>query len=192
MTQERQSGIIVPVPDLNTPVITEDADRRLGRIIVRHGLLTFGLLVVATVGMAFVNIPGTRLFPARRFLDTLSILIVLIPFFVGMNRLFAARLSLGRDFVARRQWREAVAALDPFAGRGQRFLDTTGEAHYLLAQAYLGSGEPAKAEAARAFVQRYRRGPWAEKAAARPAPAPRQEKRPPPSNPRLQKRRRRF
>lgn len=171
------------MPDFSTPIINDDADRALGRIILRFGMLTFVLLVLATLGMSFVNlnVPQNHLFKYHKPLDLLSILIVLIPFFIGINRLFAARLRLGREFVAQRRWREAVAALDPFAGRGQRFLDSSGEAHYLLAQAYAGAGQTAKAETARAFVLRHRPGSWAEKlksAPARPTPRAGQEKRP--------------
>jgi hypothetical protein len=179
------------MPDLSTPVINEEADRVLGRIIVRYGFLTFGLLVIVTVGMSFVNAlilgPSHKVF--RQSIDALSILIVLTPFFLGVNRLFTARLRLGRELVAQRRWREAVAALDPFAGRGQRFLDSTGEAHALLAQAYAGQGNVARADAARAFVQRHRPGPWADAVAT---PKIRQEKRSRTANPKLQKRRRRF
>ncbi len=46
----------------------------------------------------------------------------------------------------------------------QRFLDGSGEAHFLLAQAYLGIGDKQKAEAARAFVRR-KKSVWAEKLA---------------------------
>lgn len=174
--------------DFSTPVINDDADRRLGRIILRFGGLTFALLIIATVGMAFVNMPQSRLFRYHKPLDLLSILVVLIPFFVGINRVFAARLVLGREFVAARRWREAVAALDPFAGRGQRFLDTSGEAHALLAQAYAGLGESAKAEMMRAFVLKHRPGVWADQIKSAPARhAPKigregQEKRPRPAN----------
>lgn len=182
------------MPDFadDNPIITEEADRALGRIILRYGGLAFLLLLLATVGMAFVNIPQSRFYPIHRRLDTLSVLIILLPFFVGINRLFEARLRLGREFVQKGAWREAVAALDPFAGPGQRFLDRTGEAHFLLAQAYDGLGERARAEAARAFLRRHRPGAWAEKdAALKPSPGiiARQEKLPRPAN---GKRRRRF
>ena len=182
----------------HSPVISEEADRILGRIILRYGLLTFALLVAASFGMAFVNLPVPQnpLFRWHKPLDMVSILIVLIPFFLGMNRLFAARLALGRDLVRRRQWTAAVAALDPFAGPSQRFLDGTGEAHYLLALAYAGAGESAKAARAREFLRRHRPGPWADKLTAGPAsPKPglarinAQEK---PKRPANVKRRRRF
>jgi hypothetical protein len=161
------------VPDLSTPVINDEADRVLGRIITRYGAATFALLILATFGMSVVNldVPANHLYKYHKPLDLLSILVVLIPFFIGMNRLFAARLKMGREFVAARRWREAVAALDPFAGRGQRFLDGSGEAHYLLAQAYAGVGQTAKAEAIRAFVLKHRAGIWADKIKSAPPQA---------------------
>lgn len=179
------------------PVISEEADRALGRIILRYGALTFALLVAASFLMAFVNInvPQNHLFRWHKPLDMLSILVVLIPFFLGMNKLFAARLAMGRVLVQRRQWQAAIAALDPFAGPSQRFLDSTGEAHYLLALAYTGAGDAAGAGRAREFLRRHRRGPWADKLTA-DGPGPRpfvrgvgQEK---PKHPANVKRRRRF
>lgn len=152
-----------PASRTQTPVITEEADRRLGRIILRHGALTFALLLVITFVMAFVNIPQSRLYHIHRMLDTLSVLVVVIPFYLGINRLFAARLEIGRDLVAERQWTQAIAALEPFNSPSQRFLDGTGEAHYLIAQAYSALGKTAKATAARNFVLKHRRGVWADK-----------------------------
>ncbi len=158
----------------SAPVINEDADRVLGRIIIRSGLATLVLLVAMTIVMSIVNVlvPG----PLHRFLDTVGLLVVMLPFFAGMNTLFAARLRLGRELVAQKRWQEAVAALDPFAGPTQRFLDKTGEAHYLLSLAYQGAGDSARAEASRAFVRRHRAGPWAQRL-DKPAVV-RQEKRP--------------
>ncbi len=176
----------------DSPIINEEADRLLGRIILRYGGLAFLLLLLATVGMAFVNIPQSRLYPIHRLLDTISVLVILLPFFVGINRLFEARLRLGREFVEKQAWREAVAALDPFAGPGQRFLDRTGEAHFLLAQAYDSLGDRARANSTRAFLRRHRAGVWAERAIAPPLAQGiinRQEKRPGLAN---GKRRRRF
>lgn len=187
------------MPDPDAPLINDEADRMLGRIIIRYGLLSLALLTLVSLVMIPLNAPFGELYRAHRFhdvarilaLDFLSTLIVLLPFFLGINRLFDARLRLGRDLVAQRRWREAVAALDPFAGPSQRFLDRTGEAHSLLALAYAGAGDPTKAEAARAFVLRHRPGAWAEKLRAAPPPARTlgQEKRPRSSN---GKRRRRF
>lgn len=168
--------------DRNDPVINEDADRVLGRIIIRAGLATLVLLVIMTLVMTFVNVfvPG----PLHRFLDTVGLLVVMLPFFAGMNKLFAARLVMGREFVAQKRWQEAVAALDPFAGATQRFLDKSGEAHYLLSLAYQGQGDSGRAESARAFVRRHRAGLWAQRL-DKPVPL-RQEKRllPPKGKPR--------
>ncbi len=171
----------------NDPIINEDADRKLGKIILRYGGGSFLLLLLATFAMPFVNVPRSPLFSMRHFLDMLSILVVLTPFFLGISRLFGARLKIGRELVNNRRWQESIAALDPFAGAGQRFLDTTGEAHYLLSRAYRAVGEQAKADAARAFVLRHRPGVWAD--TVRKETLPVQENRPRPAN---GKRRRRF
>lgn len=180
------------MPDPDAPIINDEADRLLGRIIIRYGLLSLALLTLVSLVMIPINAPFGELYRAHRVrevariltLDFLSTLVVLLPFFLGINRLFATRLRLGRDLTAQRRWREAVAALDPFAGPSQRFLDRTGEAHALLAQAYIGTGDAGKAEAARAFVLRHRPGVWADKLRAAPptARASAQEKRPRPSN----------
>ncbi len=188
-----------PVPDFSSPVINDAADRALGRIILRYGIPVVVLALLAPFGMAFVNVPQSRFFPYHKPLDLLSILVVLTPFFIGVNRVFAARLALGREYVAARRGREAVAPLDPGGrggarGRGQRFLDASGEAHALLAQAYAGLGEGPRAEAMRAFVLKHRPGVWADRlksAPARPTPGAArvgretgagQEKRPRPAN----------
>ena len=147
----------------DAPIINEAADRELGRIILRHGAVTFVLLITATFALAPINFPTHPLYSIRRWLDTLSILVVMLPFFVGIQRLFAARLRIGRERVEKRAWREAIGALDPFAGPTQRFLDSTGEAHYLLSLAYTGAGEKEKAEATRAFLRKHRPGRWADK-----------------------------
>ena len=175
--------IINKPEDRHAPVINEAADRALGRIIIRCGLATLVLLLLMTVVMSVVNalVPG----PLHRFLDTLGLLVVMLPFFIGMNKLFGMRLKLGREFVANKHWREAVAALDPFAGTGQRFLDKTGEAHFLLSIAYQHTGDTRKAAQSRAFVQRHRPGEWAERLAEpaartqenRPAPPKRRPRR---------------
>ena len=157
----------MPIPQ--NAVINPEADRRLGRIAITYGLIVFALLVLTTLLLSVVNAAsqprtlGELIHkPKLAALNLGSILIVLIPFYFGIHRLFAARLEIGRERVGARAWREAVAALEPFAAPMQRFLDGSGEAHYLLAQAYTGMGEKGKAESARAFVRR-KKGAWADK-----------------------------
>ena len=159
----------MPIPQ--NAVINPEADRRLGRIAITYGLIVFTLLVLTSLLVPLIDAGqqpktlGDLLHkPKLAALNLLSILVVLIPFYFGIHRLFAARLEIGRERVGARAWREAVAALEPFASLMQRFLDGSGEAHYLLAQAYTGMGEKGKAEAARAFVRR-KKGIWADKLA---------------------------
>jgi fumarate reductase subunit D len=164
----------MPIPQ-NTS-INPDADRRLGRIGIFYGVLVFALLVLTTFGLSWANAryhPQTLkalLTPQLIVLNLLSILVVLIPFYAGIHRLYAARLEIGRERVAARAWGEAVAALEPFTAPMQRFLDGTGEAHYLLAQAYMGLGSKTQAETARAFVRR-KKSVWAEKMSPGKGPA---------------------
>ena len=161
----------MPIPEKPVvgPIINPEADRRLGRIAITYGLIVFALLVMTTLLLSFANAAtqpktlGDLIHnPKLAGLNFLSILVVIVPFYFGIHRLFAVRLEIGRERVQARAWREAVAALDPFDAPLQRFLDGTGEAHYLLAQAYTGLGNKQKAEAARAFVRR-KKGVWAEK-----------------------------
>ena len=156
---------------------------------MRYGALTLLFLTMVTVGISWAD---ARLHPQtlRDFftpklilLNGVSILIALLPFFTGVNLLFAARLQIGRDLVRRRVWRQAVAALEPFAASSQRFLDTTGEAHALLAAAYDATGEHDRAATIRAYLHR-RHPKWVEK-----LETPGQEKRPRPAK---GKSRRRF
>ena len=156
----------MPIPQ-NTS-INPDADRRLRRIGYLYGVLVLILLVLTTIGLSLMNAryhPQTLkslLTPQLIALNLLSILVVLVPFYAGIYRLYAARLEIGRDRVAARAWSEAVAALEPFDAPMQRFLDGSGEAHYLLAQAYSALGSKTQAEAARAFVRR-KKSVWSEK-----------------------------
>lgn len=151
-----------------TVVINPEADRTLNRIAFRYGLLVFALLIADTFLLSYTNALlhpktlGGLMKPALVLVNFASILVVLIPFYYGIYKLFSARLVIGRERVQARAWSEAVAALEPFDAWAQRFLDNSGEAHFLLAQAYTGLGDKSKAEAARKFVRR-RKGVWADR-----------------------------
>ena len=163
----------MPTPELKTgppnTSINPEADRTLKRIAITYGALVVVLLVVETLVSGYVNAllrSGSQHGGRKTFLELLngaSILLVLIPFYGGIYKLFSARLAIGRERVQARAWREGVAALEPFSLGLQRFImDQSGEAHYWLAQAYTGLGDKSRAEAAREFVRR-RKGVWAEK-----------------------------
>lgn len=151
------------IPAPRTYVINADADRRLARIaIINFGVLVV-LLTLTTVGMSVVNASTSLPLWPKRLLNGFSLLIVLVPFYFGIYKQFQARLEIGRERVQARAWAEAVAALTAFDTPFQRFLDASGEAHYLLGQAYAGVGDKVRAEKARAFVRRKTGSPWAEK-----------------------------
>ncbi len=158
-------------PAPRTYVINADADRRLTRLASLFFGITIVLLLAVTLGMPFLNaMTALPLWP-KRLLNYLSLLVVLIPFFAGINRMNAARLEIGRERVQARAWAEAVAALITFDTPFQRFLDADGEAHYLLGQAYAGLGDKVRAEKARAFVRRKTGSPWAQKLQAPKGPS---------------------
>ena len=148
--------------------INPEADRRLNRIAFTYGLIVFVLLILTSLLIPLIDaesrktLTGLSHSPKLVALNILSILVVLVPFYFGIHRLFQTRLEIGRERVGVRAWSEAVAALEPFDAPMQRFLDGSGEAHFLLAQAYTGLGNKTKAESARAFVRR-KKSVWAEK-----------------------------
>lgn len=150
-----------PVP--RPSVINPDADRRLTRMALLYGGVSFALLLAVTFGMPILNFTTHLPLWPKRLLNYLSLLVVLVPFFVGVNRMNAARLEIARERVQARAWTEAIAALITFDTPFQRFLDASGEAHYLLGQAYAGVGDKVRAEKARAYVRRKKDSPWAEK-----------------------------
>lgn len=145
------------IPDEDC-IINEQADRELGRLIIKYGLLSAVLLVIIPLAMVPFNVQSSPFFGDRRFIDTVSTFVVLLPFFLGTSRVFAARLRIGRELIQRKQWNQAVAALEPFAKPTQRFMDTTGEAHKLLAVAYSKLGNSELADQALQFASAYRSG----------------------------------
>ncbi len=160
----------MPLPAQNA-VINPAADRRIKRIAFGYGMVFVALLFLTTFALAWANAKyggptlKSMMTPRLVMLNIASVLIVLIPFYAGIHRLYTARLEIGRECVAARAWGEAVAALDPFSAPLARFLDTGGEAHFLLAQAYTGLGDKQKAEKARAVVRR-KKGVWADRLSA--------------------------
>jgi len=184
----------MPLP-AQSATINPTADRRLNRISLGYGLLVFVLLVLTTVALSWENAHASpdslrgMMTPRTVALNLVSILVVLIPFYFGIHRLYTARLEIGRERAQARAWPEAVAALEPFDAPFQRFLDGSGEAHFLLAQAYTALGDKARAEKARAIVRRKPRSPWAARlSAGKGSATPGQENRPRPSKGKLRRR----
>lgn len=149
------------------PVINEEADRVLGRILIRYGIVFIILSLAGPFALAFTNIPGSRLFAYHRWIDYASVLIMMTPFFLGVARVSAERLKFGRRYIQEQRYSETAAVLESFTQFGQRFLDRSGEAHYLLSQAYQKLGLSAKSKKARDFVIKHRPGTrWAGLAAS--------------------------
>lgn len=151
-------------------VINADADRRLARISLLYTGISFVLLLALMFFVPDILAHHLLPLPLRFLLQWGSLLVVFVFFLVGTDRMNAARLDIGRERVQARVWSEAVAALHPFDSFVLRFWDRSGEAHFLLAQAYAGLGDKVRAEKARAFVRRKPGSPWAEKLAPNQGP----------------------
>ena len=159
-----------PRPAPRAFVINADADRRLARISMLYSGVSFVLLLALMFLIPYVLV-HYPLPPVFKFgLQWGTLLLVMVPFLLGLDRMNAARLDIGRERVQARAWSEAVAALRPFDSLLMRFWDRSGEAHYWLAQAYAGLGDKVRAEKARAFVRRKTQSPWAEKLAPNQGP----------------------
>ena len=163
-----------PTPKRPVPrafIINADADRRLTRISLLYSGVSFVLLLALMFLIPYI-IVHYPLTPLLRFLLQWGTLLVIFVFFlVGADRTNAARLDIGRERVQARAWAEAVAALRPLNSLLLRFWDRSGEAHFLLAQAYAGLGDKVRAEKARAFVRGKPGSPWAEKLAPNQGPS---------------------
>ena len=146
-----------------TPIINREADEYLGRIAKRILVQLCVMMIVCTGIMSYPNIPGSPTFKYRQIIDLLGSLLVVIPFFVGTSKLYAERLRIGRQLAEKGEHRQAIAALDPFEAPTQRFLDRSGEAHYLLAKSYAATGQKDRADRCREFVIKKRRGVWADR-----------------------------
>ena len=171
--QSPQKPVKTPVkaPAPRAYIINADADRRLTRMSLLYSGTSFVLLLALTFLIPYANARQHLPYLLKFLVNWGSLLIVLIPFFLGVDRMNAARLDIGRERVQARAWSEAVAALLPFDSLLQRFWDRSGEAHYWLGQAYAGLGDKARAEKARAFVRRKTGSPWAELLAPSKGPA---------------------
>lgn len=156
-------------PALRSYLINADADRRLTRLSLLYSGTSFALLLGLTFLIPYANARQHLPYLLKFLINWGSLLVVLIPFFLGIDRMNTARLDIGRERVQARAWSEAVAALQPFDSLLQRLWDRSGEAHYWLGQAYAGLGDKVRAEKARAFVRR-KDGPWAEKLAPSKGP----------------------
>lgn len=161
-----------PITPAKKPVeymINPEADRRLRGIMLRYIIGLALLLPITTILFSLANVPHTSLFRYHIPLDYLSALILIVPLYAGVYQIFNERLTIARDLSLKREWKQVVAALEPFDTIGQKWLDRTGEAHYLLAQAHNALKNGKKAEACRQFVLKHRPGEWATKLGGKPA-----------------------
>jgi hypothetical protein len=151
-------------PPEKDPLITPEADRELFKILIVFIGITIVLFLVTPFITLLANQPGKPLWPLHRIIDFISVIIILTPFLFGINKMSDTRMKFARKYAAEGNWRAVYGAVESFSQIGQRFLDSTGEAHYWLALAYENSGERTKAEKTRQFVIKHRgSSEWAQK-----------------------------
>ena len=114
-------------------------------------LVVFGGTAVAVVFAAHVS---KSISPV---LFLVSVLLgTLLAYKRGMDRTFRQLLELGRQKLQQRLYADAAYVLEQFHKKGNMGFDRTGEAHYLLWQAYKGMGETLKAEETEVWLKKNR------------------------------------
>ena len=101
----------------------------------------------------------------RYLLDMGSGILVLWPFFTGVGRIYAYRITLGQRYIESGQFAEAETILAPVNGWRARYFDITGEGLFLRATAARALHHADEAITLLAQVER-RGGVWGEKAQA--------------------------
>ena len=89
-------------------------------------------------------------------IDLLSAAIIMAIFTRGIHSLNRQLIAYANHFAGRGDWASAATVLESFNQSGQHFLDSTGEAHYLLSKALVKIGKPQGAAKARDFVLKRR------------------------------------
>ncbi|GIV17390.1 MAG: hypothetical protein KatS3mg022_2825 [Armatimonadota bacterium] len=144
--------------------IIEQAQRELRVIWWRYTLwitiLMFVAPLVMTVLAALLRI-GQVTFLLLNFIVVFTLVQVML---YHVRQSYDHLKQLGRTAVQKHLWHAARAALEPFSRFGNRGFDWDGEAHYLLMRTYLSLGDVRRAEKARDFLLRNRRGKWVERA----------------------------
>jgi hypothetical protein len=125
------------------------------------------------------NADYTRIFssPPSIAIDILSAVLIMAVFWSGISKINKLLIGYARSFAERQQWIDVSSVLESFNQNGQHLLDTTGEAHYLLAISLERIDKPKAAQKARDYLLK-RKGhtEWAQKLRsleqARMAPLP--------------------
>jgi hypothetical protein len=154
-----------PRPQKETePLISPEADKTLWKIVIAYGGSFVTLFLLAPLLVSYANLTKSPLFPIHRFIDTLSTMLIMLPFFFGINAMNKARMKFARQYAAEENWKAVYGSTETFSQFGQKWMDSSGEAHYLLAIALERLGHRPEATKARLFVTKYRpNGEWAAK-----------------------------
>ncbi len=145
-------------------LISPEADRELLKLMIAYGGTLFVLLLLLQTAAVWINMPHSPLFPFRKVMDVAIVFVIMMPFFIGMRKMVDVRLKYARRYVAEEDWKAVFYSVEFFDHIGQKWMDSTGEAHYLLAVALERQGQRDAARKARLFVTKHRpSGEWAAK-----------------------------
>jgi len=131
---------------------------------IAYGGSFFALFLLLQTGDVWINMPTNPLFKIHKALDIISTLVIMAPFFIGVNVMNRVRMKYARRYVQEENWKAVYYAVESFTHFGQKWMDSTGEAHYLFAIALERQGQRDPAKKARQFVTKHRpSGEWAAK-----------------------------
>ncbi len=159
------------------PMISEEADRAIFKVQIRYAMVSFalavlGIVLLAIVGAKYPHSVFTRHLMENRFLFIGVSFLWLIPFLIGQIKQSSLRLQYGRQYAEQQRWGTVVAALRSFTQFEQRPFDRTGEAHYLLAQAYDRLNRKDQARKCREWIRKRRASSeWARRIGPGASPA---------------------
>lgn len=127
----------------------------------------FLVLCIGAVFVAIMALPGWFL-KGNVLPEFIGAVLVLVAVHAYSKRIAFARLECARRAKKAKDWESVVELTEPFAQSGvllnkSRF-DKSGEAHYLLMEAYARLGRADAAMAVKQFLVRTRRSEWSEKA----------------------------
>lgn len=133
----------------------------------RAVVFLFVRLVAVALFVTLVESQSPRMGRAARLLlEAAASLLVVLPFFTALGRIFGWRIALGRVYAQEERWAEAAHVLSVFARRGYHPFDARGEGAYWLALALRARGDTDEAQRLFRSVAETRAGEWRDRARA--------------------------
>lgn len=151
-------------PNPALPASIEEADKLLRKRVIGFTVLIGLLLILCTAGMGAIGLLHLRFWQIAA-LSVVLIGAIMAIFFTATGRTANMLISWGRNFNELGRWEDTEMILSTFNQFGQRFLDPTGEAHFLLMTAFAKRGKRESADKVRDFLAKHRAGTvWGQKA----------------------------